>query len=255
MIFFLSKLPNYFISPVIWILTLLLAAMLIPRVRWRLRLLTAATALLTIFTNGAIINELLLVWELPPVPLKELKTQYDAGILLTGITQVGRSPQDRVSLNAGADRLTHTLWLYRAGYIKRIIISGGLAGSHGTPESEAFELATLLRLSGVPDYDIILEEQSRNTYENARYTKELLSQYPEIKSLVLITSAFHQRRAQGCFHKVGLYPIAFPAGFYSADRFLTLDYLLLPSSDALLTWNIFLHEILGFVSYKVLGYC
>ncbi|RFP63741.1 YdcF family protein [Hymenobacter lapidiphilus] len=116
------------------------------------------------------------------------------------------------------------------------------------------DLRILLRLAGVPRQDILLETRSRNTHENALYTKELLAQHPEIKRTVLITSAFHMRRAEGCFAKVGLQPALFPAGYYSIDRRYTPASLLLPAEEPLRLWGVLLHEMAGYLVYKLLGY-
>jgi uncharacterized SAM-binding protein YcdF (DUF218 family) len=121
--------------------------------------------------------------------------------------------------------------------------------------TEAGSLRTLLRLAGVPDADILLDERSRNTRENALFTKELLAKYPTIKSLILVTSAFHERRALGCFAQVGLHPQPFPADFRTSDRNWTPAYWLLPSANALSDWSLLLHEFSGWVVYKVVGYC
>ncbi|UOQ68081.1 hypothetical protein [Hymenobacter volaticus] len=50
--------------------------------------------------------------------------QADAAVLLTGITSVSKSPHDRVYLHEGADRLTNALWLWRAGRVRHILVSG-----------------------------------------------------------------------------------------------------------------------------------
>lgn len=258
MFFILSKVLDFFLTPSIWLVGLLLGGLLIRNGRWRKRLLAAAALGLLIFTNPVLINEALLAWEKPPVALRQL-TRSDAGILLTGITQGRKSPHDRVYVQQGADRLLHTLWLYRAGRIRRVLITGGSGALNGpltkpVAQTEAEELRVLLRLAGVPARDILVETRSRNTRENALFTKELLARHPEIKSTVLITSAFHQRRAIGCFAKVGLHPQPFPASFYSTDRRFSPD-MLLPADQPLALWGILLHEMAGYVVYKVLGYC
>ncbi|MCA8830735.1 YdcF family protein [Hymenobacter pini] len=260
MFFILSKLLDFVLSPAVWLVGLVVLAALGRPARWRKHLLWAAAIGLLIFTNPALINEALLAWEKPPVTLRQLG-RHDAGILLTGITEGQKSPHDRVYVGPGADRLLHTLWLYRAGRIRRIIISGGsgaliqpMISKGEMPRTEAEELQVLLRLAGVPKQDILLETRSRNTRENALFTKELLAQHPEINSTVLITSAFHQRRAIGCFAKVGLHPAPFPAGFYSSDRKPTLSYWLLPGDQPLALWSILLHEMAGYAVYRVLGY-
>ena len=254
MFFLLSKFLDVLLLPTVWLFLLLIAALVAKQPQRKRQWLWAVCGLLLISTNSALVNEALLAWEMPPVPLAALPPHSDAAVLLTGITQVDKSPHDRIYLNAGTDRLTSALWLYRAGRVRRIIISGGSGAVMKKANSEADELATLLRLAGVPARDILREEQSRNTRENALFTKRLLAQYPDIKSLVLVTSAFHERRALGCFQKVGLQPVPFPAAFYSADRKATPDYWLLPSPAAMQSWSMLVHEMAGWLTYKVLGY-
>jgi uncharacterized SAM-binding protein YcdF (DUF218 family) len=249
MFFLLSKVLDFVLVPTVWLLALLVGALLARQPR---RWLVAALVLFLITTNPLVVNELLLAWERPPVSLATLPRRADAAVLLTGITQVSKSPHDRVYLGAGADRLTSTLWLYRAGRVRRIIVSGGSGAVQATAHTEADDLTTLLRLAGVPNSAIIREEKSRNTRENALFTKQLLT--PDQDTLVLVTSAFHQRRAMGCFAKVGLHPIEFPAGYRSTNRSLTPDAWLVPNSEALANFSLLTHEVVGWLIYKAMGY-
>lgn len=254
MFFLLSKILDVVLLPTVWLLGLLVAALLARQPRRRRQWLGAAVGLLVVGTNSAIANEALLAWERAAVPLAALPRRADAAVLLTGVTQVNKSPHDRVYLGPGADRFTSALWLYRAGRVRRILISGGSGAVQATAHTEAADLATLLRLAGVPQSAILLEERSRNTRENALNMQRLLAAYPELDTLVLVTSAFHQRRALGCFRRVGLRPIAFPAGFRSTDRQGTPDYWLVPSPAALENWSLLLHEVAGWLTYRLLGY-
>lgn len=254
MFFLLSKVLDWAVLPALWLVLLLLAAVLDRRPRWRRQWRVTALLLAVVATNGALSNGALLAWEWPPVALRTIPP-HDAGVLLTGITNVKKSPHDRVYLNEGADRLLHTLWLYRAGRIRYIIISGGSGTLRATQRSEAAELRILLRLAGVPENRILVEDQSRNTRENALYTRRLLQAHPDIHSLVLVTSAFHMRRAVGCFAQAGLHPTPFPAGFLTQDPTFGPDYWLLPSARAMEQWSVLIHELLGFTMYRLLGYC
>lgn len=254
--FFLSKILLIAFSPGAWLLLLLGAALVArPAGPWRGRWLWAAAVLLFVGGNSALYNVAMRRWEMPPVALSAVAPS-DAAVLLTGVTQA-RKPRDRVYLSQGADRFTNALWLYRAGKVRYIIISGGLATL--TPEPgmapEAEELATLLKLAGVPARAILLEPFSHNTRENAQFTKALLQQHPDIKSLVLVTSAFHERRAMGCFTKVGLHPTPFPADFRGTDPAGYITYWVVPSTDTLSHWSSLLHEMVGYGIYRVLGYC
>jgi uncharacterized SAM-binding protein YcdF (DUF218 family) len=255
MFFLISKLLDFFLLPAVWLLALLLGALVARQPHRQRKWLVGAATLVLLFTNYALVNEAVLAWELPPVPVSELPAHADAAVLLTGITEIDKSPHDRAYLGKGADRLTNALWLYRAGRVRRIVVSGGSGAVLTKAHTEAQDLATLLRLAGVPNADILLEERSRNTRENALYTKQLLASYPENDTLILLTSAFHQRRALGCFRKVGLQPIAFPAGFRSTDRKITPDYWLVPSASAFENITLLIHEITGWLTYKVMGYC
>ena len=253
MFFLLSKVLDFLLLPTVWLLVLLIMALL-ARPTLRRRWLFVALVLTLVSTNSFLVNELLLAWERPPVALAVLPRHADAAVLLTGITDVNKSPHDRAYLGPGADRLTHSLWLYRAGRVRCILISGGSGAVQAKAHTEAQDLATLLRLAGVPNSAIILEEKSRNTRENALFTQQVIAARPELDTLILVTSAFHVRRAEGCFAKVGLHPIAFPAGFRSTDRRTTPDFWLVPNPEALVNFSLLTHEVTGWLTYKMLGY-
>ncbi|RDC63915.1 YdcF family protein [Adhaeribacter pallidiroseus] len=254
MFFILSKILFYIALPVVWLVGLLLYAVFTKRKRWRKLVLQVATILIVVLTNPFLINEALLAWEIPPRTLAQVPVS-DAGIILTGITSLEKSPHDRVYLERGADRILHTLWLFRNKRIRLIIISGGSGSIKAVYSTEAAELKRILLQAGVPEDRILLENKSHNTHENALFTAQLLQKHPEIKSLVLITSAFHMRRAAACFRVVGENPVIFPADFYSTDRAYMPLNLIVPSAKAFANWHLLLHEILGFITYKVLGYC
>jgi uncharacterized SAM-binding protein YcdF (DUF218 family) len=253
MFFFLSKVLSFLILPITWILAFLLyglAAKNQNRSRFSLKL---ALGILLVFSNPFLMNEAWLAWEKEPVPVKKLGV-YDAGIILSGFTSLEKSPHDRVYTNKGADRFLHAVMLYKTGHIRKIIVAGGLGSLRKTKFSEAAEIETLLLLAGVPKGDILLEDKSHNTYENAQFTRQLLHHHPEMKTFVLVTSAFHMRRASACFEKAGIAHVPFPADFYSSDRLLRFESLF-PSEEALSHWSRLVREVMGYVVYKVMGYC
>lgn len=253
MFFILSKVLFYLIMPITWILGFFLYGLLTKNLNRSRLFLWLSLGLLLLFSNPWLINEAWLAWEYPPVPLNQIK-QYDAGILLTGFTSLEKSPHDRVYTQSGADRLLHTVMLYKTGHIRKVLVTGGSGSLRKTYASEADEVKKLLLLSGVPAPDIILEDKSRNTYENARFTKNILPAYPDLKQFILITSAFHMRRASACFRQAGVSHTVFPTDFKSTDRALKLEYII-PAEAALAGWQKLLHEISGFLMYKIMGYC
>lgn len=255
MFFLLSKLLVFVFSPVCW-LALLLGWAWATRHPTRRRWLLGTALLLTLVSTSPLLSAAALrAWEMPPTSLPS--PSYHAGVLLTGLGD-GRQRPLTLPANAWptASRTAGALHLYRTGRIRRIIISGGSGNLvNQRPESEARYLARLLTEAGVPPAAIMLEERSRNTRENAVFTRQLLARRPDIQSLVLVTSAYHQRRALACFRRVGLQPAAFPTDFRAAALFSEERSWLLPSLGALRQWHLLLRELAGYCVYKVLGYC
>lgn len=239
--------------PIVWIMGFFLYGLITKNQKRSRSFLWLSLGLLWLFSNSFLINEAWLWWEYEPVQLKEVK-HYDAGILLTGFTSLEKSPHDRVYTNKGADRLLHTVMLYKTGHLNKILVTGGSGSLRQTYASEAEEVKSLLLLSGVPAADIILEDKSHNTYENAQFTKKLLVSYPELKSFIIITSAFYMRRSTACFKKAGILHAVFPTDFNSADRLFRFESFI-SNESALAGWHNLFHEISGFIIYKLMGYC
>ncbi len=253
MFFLLSKLLQYLVSPLFWIVALFVLGLLLRNQAKKRLAFRTGLVLLLFFTNPFLSNEAWLAWEPEAVLMKDVPT-YDAGIVLTGVTEVNKSPHDRVHYQEGAERILDAIQLYKMGKLKKIIISGGSGAIKDVERTEASNLQQTALYASVPAADILLEERSRNTRENAQFTKELLQTQPQLRKLLLITSAFHMRRAQGCFEKVGLKPDTFPVDFQTHDRSFHLDDLLIPNPEALQQWSKLIHEWVGYVTYKLLGY-
>jgi len=211
-------------------------------------------AYLFFFSNRFIVNEVLLMWEVPPTPYENITGVYQAGIVMGGVTNSEKTPRDRVYFSKGADRITHAFQLYKLGKIKKILVSGGSSKLINTRYKEADNLYDFLILCGVDPEDIILENKARNTYENALNAKEILDkEFPDSRYLV-ITSGFHLRRSVLCFRKMGMDVDGFSADFYTKDRTFSLEMLLVPDPSAYRDWHMIIHEFLGLLSYKIAGY-
>lgn len=206
-----------------------------------------------LFSNDFLMNEIISYWEYQPVPLQEIKN-HKIGIVLTGITAYNKQPNDRVYINFGGDRVLHAVQLYKLKKIDKILVTGGVASLFNKAECEAEELKKVFLLSGVKEEDIILETKAKNTRENALFTRKIIDSLQISDTPILITSAFHMRRAHSCFSKVGLKVHPFPVNFYSRERKFTPDNLIIPSESALGGWSMLLHELVGYIVYKVKGY-
>lgn len=251
MFFILSKTLFYLLMPLTWILICFLISVLSKRPSRKKRFFRIGFGLLLFFTNPFFINEGLLAWEAPPTEISKLKT-YDVGIVLTGISNAQKEPKDRLYLNKGGDRLLHTLQLYKMGKIRKILISGGHYLEDDIHEGK--EMKNLFVLAGIPESDILLEGKSLNTRENASFSAQILKEKFAGQRYLLITSAFHLRRAKACFERVGIQTNVFSVDFYSQNRTWLPSHWLAPNEKSLYYWYVLSHEILGYVVYKAIGY-
>ncbi|WP_274364195.1 YdcF family protein [Paenibacillus thermotolerans] len=89
--------------------------------------------------------------------------------------------------------------LYKAGKAPKLILSDGTRMSWRTMAVD--EMVALALYTGVPKHDILVENESRSTYENAVYTKKLMTD-KRLDSAVVVTSDWHERRTKFIFDKV-----------------------------------------------------
>lgn len=254
MFFILSKTLNYLVMPLTMVAGCFVAAALLKYSSWRKRTFVAGLILLFLFTNEFISNELMKAWEVDATPFRDMN-KYKVGIVLTGAFIGGQQPDDRVYFSRGADRVVHTVQLYKLGLIERILVSGGSGRIVDIGEREADKFRDAMILMGVPDSAIVLENTTRNTHESAIAVKELLRESGyDSRQCVLITSAFHMRRSLACYRKVGLHMDAFATDFYGHHGTYYPDSFLIPKIDALIIWHKLVREWVGFIAYWIAGY-
>jgi uncharacterized SAM-binding protein YcdF (DUF218 family) len=144
-------------------------------------------------------------------------------------------------------RCRYGAWLYRQWRPLPVFVSGGGSNNDG---SYARAMAQLVEAEGIPKAEIVLEEKSRNTHENAVFTARLLRERG-FHTIVLVTEADSMLRAEKCFHKEGMTVV--PAPF--RHRTLGYDFAdLLPSWQAVRRNERTLHELGGLAWYKLRGW-
>jgi uncharacterized SAM-binding protein YcdF (DUF218 family) len=253
MFFIFSKTLNFITNPLVIICLFLIISLIVKRAKLKKILFWTSFALLLFFSNDFVANEVMRAWEISPSTYASLNTEYSLGIVLTGVTSTDRMPDDRVYFNHGADRVVHAVQLYKLGIIRKILITGGSGRLVTEGRREADDVFKAMVLMGVPSTDLIVENQSRNTYESAVNVKRLLQDSASTKSL-LITSAFHMRRSNACFKKAALPVDLFSTDFYTHPRYFTPDSLMIPQVDALTIWQKLFKEWAGLFAYKLAGY-
>jgi len=174
--------------------------------------------------------------------------QATAIVLLGAGTELaadGRTQSVEVSPLAFG-RLVKALQLYReckrVNSVCFVLITGGDPAHHGM--SEAAIYGAVLRQSGVEPADLVLEERSLNTFQNAEYTAPLL-QARKVDQVLLVTSGVHLRRS-----------LLYFAHFRVVARPVRGDHVsaathFLPASYNFLIMDLVLHEYAGLVRYHV----
>lgn len=107
-------------------------------------------------------------------------------------------------------RLERGLALYRAGAAPRLLLTGGAPGEDADTRSEADAMAEFARATGVPEVDLVLEPEARNTRQNAAKAAAIMARQGWGRAL-LVTDSFHMPRARLLFRARGVEVISAPA--------------------------------------------
>ena len=245
MFFITSKLLAFLIQPIIWIFILLIIALFYKS--QSKKILIISICLFYFFSNGFIADEVTRLWEIKRFTPS---LTYDVGIVLGGIADYDKITKAH-NFNKNADRLMDAEQLYHKGIIKKIMLSGGNGLLYNDGYIESQEMRDYLLANKIPISDIIIENKSRNTMENAMNSAEILKEKYNKGSYLLITSANHMRRAQLCFNKSKLETTAFPTDCTTSYRSKGFDYILFPRVEALERWEDLIHEWIGYIVYKI----
>ena len=247
MFFIISKLLSFLLKPIVWILILIISALIFKSKRKNLLYITLFV--LYFFTNSFIADSISRIWEVSPIAISSLKNNYKYGIVLGGYSSYN-SEIEQINLNESGDRLISAIELYNLGKIEKIIISGGNGKLITNGMKEAEWSKKFLSNMGVKKKDLLLENSSRNTMENAQNTATLIKNDIFKKSL-LITSSQHMRRAKFCFNQNNFNIDCYPIDCTSTDIILSYDYLFIPNINALDKWESIIHEFIGYIVYRI----
>lgn len=176
-----------------------------------------------------------------------------AGIIVLGgsTDEVVTAARGRVTIASGAERITEAVTLARRYPGARLVFSGGSGSVTGIERTEAQDTRSLWIAMGVAPERITVEDRSRNTDENARFTRALVHPEPT-QTWLLVTSAFHMPRAMGLFRANGFEVVANPVDFRTAGT--SRDWRPSPAIlDGLDRLTLGLHEWAGLVAYRASG--
>jgi uncharacterized SAM-binding protein YcdF (DUF218 family)/glycosyltransferase involved in cell wall biosynthesis len=175
-------------------------------------LLALAAVFLLVFETNAV------WWAARPLEAAAPLAPADAVVVFAG--GVGESGK---AGGGTQERLQHAIDLFKARYAPNLVFSSGYVYSF--PEADLMRSAAVEQ--GVPPSAVVLERRSTNTFENARFTADIFRQHGW-RSMLLVTSPYHMRRALLVWHKVApdLRVVPSPpekSQFYDHTRGASLD--------------------------------
>jgi uncharacterized SAM-binding protein YcdF (DUF218 family) len=253
MFYFISKLGWLFASPLHLSLICLSLGLLLA---WRgvsagLKLANCAALALLIFAFSPIGAALMRPLE-DRFPTLPLAMEPPTGIIVLGgaLDQSTSLARQQTTLDDAADRLTAGAVLARLYPKARLIFSGGSAAIDQPEQSEAAGVHRFWLELGVPEGQMSFENRSRNTYENAMFTRDLFHPQPQERWL-LVTSAFHMPRSVGIFRAAGMNVIAYPVDYRTQGNMR--DFVPFDAARAINNVETAVREYIGLVAYRLAG--
>ncbi len=175
-----------------------------------------------------------------------------AGIVILGGAVKSRSPMansEMLEMNEAAERMTALILLAKQYPDAKILFSGGIGDLFDFGIPEADEVKNTIGKLGIDPARMMFERRSRNTFENAIYSKEL-AQPKQGERWLLVTSAWHMPRSIGCFRQAGFEVDAYPVDFRT-NGWQDLLHPFGSVGAGLRTTDVAIREWLGLIAYRL----
>lgn len=254
---YLSKiLPMLVLPPGIVMLLILLALYFVLRDKRKKAIGSLTIALIVLWSASMplVANRLALVIE-SHYPATSLDRIPVSGciVLMGGFVSAPVSPRQDMELNDSVDRVFKTAELYFAGKAPVVIVTGGRQSWSKSNMTEAAMMRDLLMMWQVPDGSILVEDRSRNTRENALFSKEIINTI-DCEQPLLVTSAAHMPRSVATFASIGInvFPVSTDIRAAEDSNITPMDFL--PDAGALSMTSTVLREWMGQMVYQWRGW-
>lgn len=191
------------------------------------------------------------------VPL-EKATSFSPPDRVDGIILLGGDENPYLSdvwkqsvLGVSSARHLYFIQLARRYPDARLVFTGGMGWlrNKSSHSNEPIVKAALLGL-GIPESRLLIEDASRNTYENAFFSRNLVHPKSD-ENWILVTSAFHMPRALECFRKAGWNVFPAPTDYRTPGSLQWDSHMDVGEQVAAFTTA--LHEYIGLVAYRMQG--
>ena len=245
MTIYLHKILPLLISP----LLLFLALVLVYSIRLRIHRLTLVTIAIATLSMPVTDNWFWHHLEADYSPaLPEHAQASDAIVVLSGIVGTIKTDRGFVLQWGGPGRFFSGIDLFKAGKAPLIVFTGGKLPWDVGLLNEGEHLRKKALELGVPMDHVLVTQEVQNTQQEAKAVRLLLDD--EIKTITLVTSAFHMNRASKLFAQEGFELLPFAVDFKASRSGLTV-FSFIPSTEALNDTFKALRESLGRIYYSM----
>lgn len=230
-------------DPIVWLTIILCFSFFSEKKKWKI----LGIILFAILTNNWLGYFALHLWEVQTIQINDIQEPYEIAIVLGSFIKKNKTV-DNLNTYVANDRFRHSIELYEKGKFKKFLLSGN---------DKMDSTITFLLNNGIPSEDIMFEDQSLNTYENALFSKQLLNKKKyNSRRILLITSASHMRRAKKCFDAVKLPVTPFSVNYKTSCSKLWKISIggIIPSSSALFKWQELIREWMSMFLFLLKGY-
>ena len=215
----------------------------------------SAFVLLIVFSNGFLADSF---WRLLEYPWKRLDysvVNSSDGIVVLSSGRHKPPGNSKIIEWSDPDRFLAGINLYRANKSNRLIFTGGINPLYpGLPPEGNIYIKEAISL-GIPEKDLFTTYSVTNTLQEAKAVKKILNN--EIsssqKEIILVTSAFHMKRAKKVFEREGMNVVPYPVDFRSSKSLsssLRNPLKWIPSSTSLSRNSSAIREIIGRIIYR-----
>jgi uncharacterized SAM-binding protein YcdF (DUF218 family) len=253
--FVLSKTLGFMLMPSNFLIGLGTIGAILLATRWRRlgsRLMATAAILLAVCAFSPLGYLLLHPLEQRFPPWDSARGAPDGIVILGASVEADLSAAHGVPVVRGApDRIIRAAMLAQTYPNARVVFSGGSANLISNDAKEADYAAAIFEGLGIAKSRLIMERRSRNTLENAEFSRDLAKPKPGERWL-LVTSAFHMPRSVGLFRKAGFAVEPYPVDWRTGDR---LDFMAFSSfgADGLTRTDTAIREWMGLIAYHLTG--
>jgi uncharacterized SAM-binding protein YcdF (DUF218 family) len=180
--------------------------------------------------------------------------EADAVVMLGGVLKRSNHGAFGIDLGEGADRAVTAIELLRSGKAKVLVFGGGGGRTrHIGVWQEGPLLELWAKAWGVHPTNTITLPRCANTHEEAVLVRELAQQH-HWQRVLLVTSAYHMKRAEGLFRRQGISALPVASDFTaSSELLLDSPLTFVPGSAGFRHLGLYLHEKIGWLYYSFRG--